>query len=149
MSEEKNHDQKKEKPDKFEMRIKPLIAGILLITAGMIFIDASSDYLLIDDKEIEEYIEENNESLQNVTQSQIKQSYQLYGIIGITISAFCFLGGLLTIFRKKWKISFAFSILNIISIVFLFLIMFPLILSITAVIIIYFSKEDFIEEKTS
>ena len=128
-------------------KIKPLIAGVLLITAGIIGMMMSAPILLINDETID-YIRDTNdlfeETFQNVTTSQLKQSFMMIGAIGVIFSLFGFIGGTLSIFRKKWMITLILSIISIFSILFLIL---PGILSIIAVILIYLSKNDFKDTK--
>ncbi len=128
-------------------KIKPLIAGVLLITAGIICMLMSAPLLLINDETID-YIRDTNDffkdTFQNVTNSQLKQSFMMVGAIGVIFSTFGFIGGTLSIFRKKWLITLIFSIVSIFTILFLIL---PGLFSIVAVILIYLSKNEFKDKK--
>lgn len=143
MNQKESNTQKDEEYSKNSKKIKPLIAGVLLITSGIIGLVMSGPLLIVDDDLIQDMRENNmifNESFQNVTASQIKQSFMMVGAIGIIFSIFGFIGGILSFLRKKWIVTLVLSIISIFSVLLLIL---PGIFSAIAVIIIFMSKNDF------
>lgn len=124
-------------------KIKPLIAGILLISTSIIGILLSTPFILIDEEFIDSMRANNEmfeEAFQNVSNAQIKQSFLIIGVIGIIISALAFIGGILSILRKKWMIALIISIITTFTIILLII---PGVFSIIAAILIYLSKNDF------
>jgi len=107
-----NHDSKSSK--KFS---KPMIAGIILIIAGLFFIFALIPSLTIDYETIDEF-RENNEQFrdqtQNMTNEEIKNDYFNNGIIGLLYAVFLLFGGVLALLKKGWLISLFCGIVGII-----------------------------------
>ncbi len=122
--------------------LKPTIAGFLLITAAILTILFSVSYITYDEDTLNKIIED-NEQLQDleqeITAKDIKNIFYVCGSIGIIISIFLFLGGLLAIKRKMWMFCFITSILGLVLLLFVL----PGLISIIAVIFLYLSKNEF------
>lgn len=117
------------------------IAGILLILAGIIAIISMIPYAKAD-KEIVQFIYDNINT--NMTQEQIKQGLSICGSIGIILSIFPILGGILVLKRKFWIISIFCSIIGLFMFWDLFI---SSILSFIALIILIIYKKDFQQVK--
>lgn len=123
--------------------LKPTIAGFLLITAAILSIFFSVTYITYDEDTLNRIIE-NNEQLQNldqeITAKDIKNVFLVCGSLGIIISIFLLLGGILALKRKMWMFCFITSVLGLVLLFFVL----PGLISIIAVIFIYLSKDEFI-----
>ena len=128
---------------KSKIRIsKPMIAGILLITAGMISIMALIPYLTIDDVAIDDLREndsEFNKYAENKTNEQIKNEYASNGTMGIIISISPILGGIFALIKKGWIISLFGGIIGILFSA----VVISIILSLVAFLLIVFSRKEF------
>jgi len=119
----------------------PMIAGILLILAGLISISfwgftvatLDSTFEMIDMSEI-------NQMNQSITLDEIKPVVNTCFTILIILSIFPILGGILSIRKKLMPIAILSGILGILSFGMLFIS--PL-LSIIALILIYMSRNEF------
>lgn len=128
---------------KSKIRIsKPMIAGILLIVAGMISIMALIPYLTIDDVAIDDLREndsEFNKYAENKTNEQIKNEYASNGTMGIIISISPILGGIFALIKKGWIISLFGGIIGILFSA----VVISIILSLVAFLLIVFSRKEF------
>lgn len=136
---------------------KTNIAGILMITVGILFLLAAIPMVSIttdiiedfrQDPEFNQIAEENN-----LDNEDIRQSYSTCGTTGIAIGIISLLGGLFTVKKKNWKLSlitcvitagwatlltfFAVSILTMTAVG----------LSIISTIIIFNSRDEFIKSR--
>ena len=117
---------------------KPLIAGIILIIAGIMgmltwIVVLSFDISMIDISMLE------TQDL-TITTNQLQSMIQICATIGIVLSVFPLLGGILTIQKKLWGGALACSIIGLFSIGPIFL---SSILSLVALILLFISKEQF------
>jgi len=133
-----NHDSKSSK--KFSK--PPVIAGIILIIAGLFFVLALTPSLTIDNKTIDE-LRENDEQFrnqaQNMTNEEIKNDYFNNGIIGLLYAVFLLFGGVLALLKKGWLVSLFCGIVGIIfSGIFI-----VIALSLIAFIILIFARKEF------
>jgi hypothetical protein len=120
----------------------PTIAGLLLIIAGILgiinwsqifLIDATSLGSLFDISQIQEFYP-------TITYGQLLGFFQTCAIIGIIISIFPILGGLLSIKKKLYYIAIATSIIGLFSIG---IMLSSSILSLIALILLIMSKQNF------
>lgn len=121
---------------------KPMIAGILLIVAGMISIMALIPYLTIDDVTIDDLREndsEFNKYAENKTNEQIKNEYASNGTMGIIISISPILGGIFALIKKGWIISLFGGIIGILFSA----VVISIVLSLVAFLLIIFSRKEF------
>jgi len=121
---------------------KPMIAGILLIIAGMISIMALVPYLTIDDVAIDDLRENDddfNKYAENKTNEEIKNEYVSSGTMGIIISFFPILGGIFALVKKGWLISLVGGLIGILFSA----VVVSIILALIAFLLIIFSKKEF------
>jgi hypothetical protein len=120
----------------------PTIIGFLLIIAGMLAIInwISVFSLNIDTLSIYYDISQLQQIYPNITSEQFLGFLQTCASIGIIISFFPILGGILAIKRKMWGISIACSIIGLFSIGILFT---SSLFCFIAIIIIFISKKEF------
>ena len=119
-----------------------MIAGILLIVAGIISIMALIPYLTLDDVTIDDLKEKDdefNKYAENKTNEQIKNEYASNGIMGIIISFSPILGGIFALIKKGWIISLFGGLIGILFSA----IVVSIILSLAAFLLIVFSKKEF------
>jgi len=117
---------------------KPMIAGILLILAGVVGIVSWTPFVMGDESLID-FMFQNLGSEMN--EEQIKNAFLACGSIGIILSVFAILGGILSFKRKNWKIAIVCSALGLLIIGQLLL---SSILCLIATILLFFSKNEFI-----
>ena len=121
---------------------KPMIAGILLIIAGVISIMALVPYLTIDDEGIDDLRENDddfNKYAENKTNEEIKNEYLSSGAMGIIISFFPILGGIFALVKKAWLISLVGGLIGILFSA----VVVSIILALIAFLLIIFSKKEF------
>jgi len=116
---------------------KPVVAGILLILAGVIGI-VSWAYML-GDGSIINYVLETSKAGMN--EDQIRNAFITFGVIGIVLSVFSILGGILSIKRKKWKVIIVSSLFGLFIMGFFLL---SSILCLLATILLIMSKNEFL-----
>lgn len=123
---------------------KPLIAGILLIIAGSLGMLTWISALTFDLSMLDPSIFQ----AQNITISpaQIQSMVQTCSIIGIILSVFPILGGILSVQKKLWGGALACSIISLFTIGPLFL---SSVLGIIALILIVLSKDEFQKNNSS
>jgi len=120
----------------------PKIAGIILIIAGLLAVlnwvqiftyDATTLESIIDIKQIQEFYPQ-------MTSQQLYGLLQTCAIIGIIISVFPILGGLLAVQKKLYYIAIAGSIIGLFSIGFIFT---SSILSLISLILLIIARQEF------
>ncbi len=117
---------------------KPLIAGILLIIAGLLAIITWVSALTIDLTMLDPSLFQTNNM--TITPAQLESFVQICATIGIILSIFPLLGGILSIQRKLWGGAVACSIIAIFTVGPVFL---SSIMGIIAVILVFLSKDEF------
>ena len=117
---------------------KPLIAGIFLLIAGLLGIYTWASTTLFDISTIDPSIFE--QSGVEITIEQLQEILGICAIIGIIISIFPILGGILSIKRKMWGFTIVLSIIGLFTIG---PILISSILSLIALILIALSKNEF------
>ena len=137
------NDQKDVSVKPINKSLNPMIAGILLIIAGIFSLLLFSLLVTIDESAIEEMIEKSvlfREATSGSTLEELRNTYSTCGIVGCIISVFMLLGGILALKRKMWGIAIVAGLLGIFSVILLII---PGILSIVATILIAMSKQEF------
>ena len=123
-------------------RFWPKIAGILLILTGvfafiflipMITIDIATIQSLIDSGQFQDLGTQ-------FTAEQLREFYSTCAVIGCVLAVFPLLGGILSIKRKRWAITFICGLIGLFTIL---LLVIPGVLAIIAIILIYLSKQEF------
>lgn len=122
--------------------ILPTIIGFLLIIAGVLAIMNWLSVFLLDITTLGSYydISQLQQVYPNITPEQFLGFLKTCAAIGLIISIFPILGGLLAIKRKMWGISVACSIIGLLSIGILFT---SSLFSLIAIIILFISKKEF------
>ncbi len=116
---------------------KPMVAGILLILAGIIGIISWA--YMVGEGSILNYIVETSEV--GMDADQIRNAFMTCGAIGIILSVFSILGGILSIKRKKWKVIIVSSLFGLFIMGFFLL---SSILCLLATILLIMSKNEFL-----
>ena len=120
---------------------KPVIAGILLLIAGLLGIYTWTSTEFFDVNTIDpSIIEQLQQSGVEITIEQIVAFLGVCAIIGIIISIFPILGGIISIKRKMWGFTIVMSIIGLFTIGPFLL---SSILSLIALILIALSKKEF------
>lgn len=120
---------------------KPIIAGILLLIAGLLGIYTWISTAFFDIRVIDPaIIEQLRQSGVEITIEQIQNILGVCAIIGVIISIFPILGGVISIKRKMWGITIVMSIVGLFTIGPLLL---SSLLSFIALILILLSKKEF------
>jgi len=140
MFEEKN--QKIDKKSK-EKTYKPLLAGIFLIVAGLLSILSWMSVFAIDISILEQTVDINQFQHidPNITIEQVKSIMSTCALIGIVLSIFPLLGGILSFKKKLWGVSLACGIIGLLN---FFPIIVPGILCLVSIILLLMSKKEFI-----
>lgn len=122
--------------------ILPTIVGFLLIIAGFVAIMNWLSVFLLDINTLGSYydLSQLQQVYPNITAEQFLGFLKTCAVVGLIISIFQILGGILAIKRKMWGISVACSIIGLFSIGILFT---SSILSFIAIIILFISKKEF------
>jgi predicted neutral ceramidase superfamily lipid hydrolase len=120
----------------------PLIAGILLIIAGILGIFNWSQVFLLDVTTLGSFfdISQIQEFYPQITYDQILGFLQTCAIIGIIISVFPILGGILSVQRKLYYIAITSSIIGLFSIG---IVLSSSVLSLIGLVLLIFSKQQF------
>ena len=120
----------------------PFIAGIILIVAGLLAIFNWIQIFLLDITTVESFIDINQikEFYPSITYDQLLGFFHTCATIGIVISIFPILGGLLAIQRKFYYIAIAGSIIGLFSIGILFT---SSVLSLIGLILLFISRQKF------
>ena len=121
---------------------KTMIAGILLIIAGIFAIINWSAFFTLNAETLESVvnISQFRELDPSITTEQILAYVTTCALIGVIISIFPILGGILSFRKKLWGISLACGIIGIFSLGILFT---SSLFSLIAVILIFMSKQEF------
>ena len=120
---------------------KPIIAGILLLIAGLMGIYTWASTALFDISAVDPVvIEQLQQSGVDITIEQIQEILGICAIIGIILSIFPLLGGILSIKRKMWGFTIFMCIIGLFTIGPLLL---SSILSFIALILVVLSKNEF------
>jgi hypothetical protein len=120
---------------------KPIIAGILLLIAGLLGIYTWISTAIFDISTIDPtIIEQLRQSGVEITIEQMQNILGVCAIIGIIISIFPILGGITSIKRKMWGITIVMSIIGLFTIGPFLL---SSLLSLIALILIILSKKEF------
>ena len=122
---------------------KPLIAGILLIIAGILGIVNGITVSFVDTLSIEEALNQAMIQGQNISSQDIQNVLQICSIVFIVLSVFPILGGILAIKRNLWVGALICSIIGIFTIG---PILISSILAIIATVLIATSKAEFIKK---
>jgi len=122
--------------------ILPTIIGFLLIIAGALAMINWISFFLLDITTLGSYydISQLQQVYPNITPQQFLDFLKTCAAIGLIISIFPILGGLLAIKRKMWRISVACSIIGLFSIGILFT---SSLFSLIAIVILIISKKEF------
>ena len=120
---------------------KPLVAGILLIIAGIIsilywvMIIVSADFFIsmMDISQLQQMDP-------SITAESIKNTLVLCGTVLVVISVFPILGGILSLKKKSWGLVVAFSIFGLFTLGMMFI---STILSFVAMILLIMSRKEF------
>jgi hypothetical protein len=115
--------------------IFPIIAGILLVFTGLISIIGWFLFLNMDVSLLGDLLKQIQETVPSYTIDDLKNFISVCSSIGIVVSIFPILGGILSIKKKLWGISLTSSIFGFVVIIpFIFLIFIPLISMILLII---------------
>jgi hypothetical protein len=121
----------------------PLIAGILLIIAGVVSIISWIPILTIDESLIETMIDISQIQQQvgyTINIGDIKEAITICSIIGIILSIFPILGGILSVKRKLWGIALAGAIIGLVTFIPAII---PGVLSVISIILLVISRNKF------
>ena len=91
----------------------PMIAGFLLILAGVIALFSWIPFIMGDETLVNFAYENLN---MNLTREQIKDAFVLCGSIEIVVSIFPIIGGILSFQRKLWTVAIVCSIIGLFTI---------------------------------
>jgi len=91
----------------------PTIAGILLIIAGVVAILSWMPFVMGDDSLISFAVENMN---MNLSREQVGDAFVLCGSIGIILSVFTLLGGVLAFKRMRWTLAIVCSVIGLLTI---------------------------------
>jgi len=121
---------------------KPMIAGILLLIAGVLSIIFWLQFLTIDANTIESIIDisQFTEIDPSITADAILSFLSVCAIIGIVVSIFQVLGGILSIRKNLWGIALSCSIIGLFSLGIAFT---SSIMSFIAMILLIISRKEF------
>lgn len=122
---------------------KPMIAGVILIIAGLVSLALWAPVLMIDESSIDD-LKQNDATFSDLTDDhsseEIRESYMICGTIGLIIAIFIILGGILAVRKKMWVISITAGFIGSFTLV---QILIPGILCIIAVMLLILSKKEF------
>jgi len=122
--------------------ILPTIIGFLLIIAGAVALMNWLSVFSLDINNLSSYynISQLQQVYPNITEEQFLGFIKTCATIGLVISIFPILGGVLALKRKMWGISVACSIIGLLSIGIFFT---SSLFSFIAIIILFISKKEF------
>jgi hypothetical protein len=115
---------------------KPLIAGILLIIAGLLGLFTWSSALAMDSSIIQNVLPADSP----ITVEQLQSFLTTCGIIGAVLSIFTLAGGIVTIKRKAWGLAVIGGVLGLFTIGPMLL---GSVLSLIGLILVAISRKDF------
>ena len=135
----------KSEDNEITISYKPVIAGIFLLIAGVLGIFTWVSTAVFDISSIDpSMIEQLQQSGVEITLEQIQNFLSICSIIGIILSIFTLLGGVVSFKRKMWSLAIVMSIIGLFTIG-PFLI--SSILSFIALILLALSKNEFKSKK--
>ncbi len=114
----------------------PMIAGILLILAGMLGLFTWAAAFALDPSMIQAILPQNSP----ITAEQLQSVFVLCGAIGCVCSILTLAGGIVTLKRKAWGLAIIGSVLGLFSIGPIFI---GSILSLIGLILVALSKKEF------
>lgn len=117
---------------------KPMIAGILLIIAGIVGILSYVQFFVDAESQISLFIEN-----LDMTIDEARNILTICGSVGIILSIISILGGILSYKRKKWGIAISCGIIGIFAIGDLFI---SSVLCFIAILLLTISKDEFIKK---
>ena len=125
--------------------MKPTVAGIILIVIAVFTIISSVTLVTIDESTVEGIIEMSPQiqelmSSANLTERDLMNIYSTCGTIGIVISIFILLSGILALRRRLWGIALVGAIVGIVT---FFITIISGILAIIPLILLIFSRKEF------
>jgi len=123
---------------------KPLIAGILLIIAGALGLMTWISLFGFDITMIDPSLLQTDEF--TISPEDLQSMLQICAVVGVILSVFPILGGILAIKRKLWGVVLVCSILGIFTVGPVFI---SSILAVIALILIATTKKDFIQKETT
>ena len=116
--------------------IMPVLAGVLLILAGLLGLLTWASALAVDTSMLQNLLPSNSP----VTAEQLQSVLVVCGIIGSIVSIIALAGGIVALRRKAWGLAMVGSILGLITIGPYFL---ASILALIALIVLIISRKDF------
>ena len=125
--------------------MKPTVAGIILIVIAVFTIISSVTLVTIDESAVEGIIEMSPQiqelmSSANLTKGDLMNIYSTCGTIGIVISIFILLSGVLALRRRLWGIALVGAIVGIVT---FFITIISGILAIIPLILLISSRKEF------
>ena len=102
----------------------PLIAGILLIFTGFLSIFGWILFMNIDESLLGDFLIQIQETVPSYTISDLKNFISSCSLIGIVVSIFPILGGILSIKKKMWGVVLISSIIGFVVIMPIFILIF-------------------------
>jgi len=138
-----NPDAEKTQPPSVTVKSSiPLIAGVILIIAGVLSIIFWASFFSLDVATLEKTVDisQFKQVNSNITPEQVLGFLRTCASIGCVIAIFPILGGVLAIKRKLWGISLACSIIGLFSLGMVFS---SSLLSFVALILLFISRKEF------
>ena len=118
----------------------PLIAGILLIITGVISIAGWILFKNIDESLLGDLLKQIQVTVPSYTIEDLKNFISVCSLIGIVVSIFPILGGILSVKKKLWGVAITSSVIGLVVIIpVIILIFIPLI----SMILLIFSRHEF------
>jgi len=118
----------------------PLIAGILLIVAGVASIFGWILFMNTSESILVDLLKQLQEVDPSYTMENVKNFISVCSLIGIVVSIFPILSGIISVKKKMWGVALAGSIIGLFAIIPLFILIFLPIISMTLLII---SRKEF------
>jgi len=94
----------------------PIIAGLLLILAGLLGLFLWAGFLLIDSTQLLIQIQQVTELPPQITPEQLISIFQMCSVIGCILSVFTILGGILAFKKKRWELALIGGLLGLFTI---------------------------------
>ena len=118
----------------------PTIAGLLLILAGLLGLLSWVSPLLIDSAQLLQQLQQVTEMSPQITPEQLRSIIQMCSVIGIILSVFTILGGILAFKKKRRELALIGSLMGLFTVGPYLL---ASILSLIGLILIGMSKKEF------
>ena len=120
----------------------PLIAGILLIFTGVVSITGWILFMNMDESLLGDLLKQIQVTVPSYSIEDLKNFISVCSLIGIIISIFPILGGILSVKKKLWGVAITSSIIGLVIIMpVIFLIFIPLI----SMILLIVSRKEFLK----